>query len=64
MKNDFSIFRYTTILTLTRAGLSTFAELEQLTNKQIASIRGMSGKSYKEILEKLGRLPDVERRTD
>ena len=28
MKNDLTIFRYSTMLTLTRNGISTFAELE------------------------------------
>ena len=57
-KNDLTIFRYSTILTLTRAGISTFAELEQMSNKEIANIRGLGLRGYKEILEKLGRQMD------
>ena len=52
---DFSIFRYSTILTLSRAGLTTFAELEQMSNEEIANIRGLGKRGYDEILEKLGR---------
>lgn len=55
MKNDLSIFRYSTILILTRAGITTFKELEQMTDSQIRKIRGMGWRSYKEIIEKLGR---------
>ena len=55
MKNDLSIFRYSTILILTRAGMTTFKELEQMTDSQIRKIRGMGWRSYKEIIEKLGR---------
>ena len=53
--NDFTIFRYSTILALTRAGLTTFEELEQMTNEEIANIRGLGKRGYDEILEKLGR---------
>ena len=52
---DFTIFRYSTILALSRAGLTTFAELEQMTNEEIANIRGLGKRGYNEILEKLGR---------
>ena len=52
---DFAIFRYSTILALSRAGLTTFAELEQMTNEEIANIRGLGKRGYDEILEKLGR---------
>ena len=55
MKNDLTIFRYSTILTLTRAGITTFAELEQMSNEEIANIRGLGRRGYNEILEKLGR---------
>ena len=55
MNNDLTIFRYSTILTLTRNGISTFAELEEMSNEQIANIRGLGLRGYKEILEKLGR---------
>ena len=52
---DFTIFRYSTILALSRAGLTTFAELEKLSNAEIANIRGLGKRGYDEILEKLGR---------
>lgn len=54
-KHDLTIFRCSTILTLTRNGISTFAELEQMSNTEIANIRGLGLRGYKEILEKLGR---------
>ena len=54
-KHDLTIFSYSTILTLTRSGISTFAELEAMSNEQIANIRGLGLRGYKEILEKLGR---------
>lgn len=57
-KNDFSIFRYSTILALTRAGLTTFEELESMSNAEIAQIRGIGKRGYDEILEKLGRCTD------
>ncbi len=57
-KHDLTIFRYSTILTLTRNGISTFAELEAMTNTEIANIRGLGLRGYKEILEKLGRQTD------
>ena len=53
--NDFTIFRYSTILALSRAGLTTFAELEKMSNAEIANIRGLGRRGYDEILEKLGR---------
>ena len=52
---DFTIFRYSTMLALTRAGITTFEELEQMTNEEIANIRGLGRRGYDEILEKLGR---------
>lgn len=52
---DFAIFRYSTILALSRAGLTTFAELERMSNEEIAQIRGLGRRGYDEILEKLGR---------
>ena len=55
MKHDFTIFRYSTILTLARAGYTTFAELEKMSNAEIANIRGLGKRGYDEILEKLGR---------
>jgi DNA-directed RNA polymerase alpha subunit len=54
-KQDFTIFRYSTMLALSRAGLTTFAELEQMSNEEIAQIRGLGRRGYYEILEKLGR---------
>ena len=54
-KHDLTIFRYSTILTLTRNGISTLAELEQMTNEQIANLRGMGKRGYDEILTVLGR---------
>jgi DNA-directed RNA polymerase alpha subunit len=54
-KHDLTIFRYSTILTLTRNGISTFEELEKLSNAEIANIRGLGKRGYDEILEKLGR---------
>ena len=55
MKHDFTIFRYSTILTLARAGITTFEELEKMSNAEIANIRGLGKRGYDEILEKLGR---------
>ena len=65
-KRDLTIFRYSTILTLTRAGISTFAELEAMSNTEIANIRGLGKRGYDEILAVLGRnanekLPDRPR---
>ena len=54
-KHDLTIFRYSTMLALTRNGISTLAELETMSNEQIANIRGLGLRGYKEILEKLGR---------
>lgn len=55
MKHDFTIFRYSTMLALTKAGYTTFAELEQMSNEEIAQIRGLGRRGYDEILEKLDR---------
>lgn len=52
---DFTIFRYSTLLALTRAGITTFAELEKMSNAEIANIRGLGKRGYDEILQKLGR---------
>ena len=60
-KNDLTIFRYSTMLTLTRNGISTIAELEQMSNTEIANIRGLGLRGYKEILEKLGRNDGIKR---
>ena len=54
-KHDLTIFRYSTMLTLTRNGINTIAELEAMTNEQIAHIRGMGERSYDEILAVLCR---------
>ena len=58
VKNDLTIFRYSTMLTLTRNGISTIAELEVMSNTEIANIRGLGLRGYREILEKLGRTDD------
>ena len=55
MKNDLTIFRYSTMLTLTRNGISTIAELEAMSNTEIANIRGLGKRGYDEILAVLGR---------
>lgn len=57
-KHDLTIFRYSTILTLTRNGISTFAELEQMSNTEIANIRGLGLRGYREIMTVLGRQND------
>ena len=55
MKNDLTIFRYSTILTLTRNGIDTLEQLDRMTDEQIANLRGMGKRSYDEILAVLGR---------
>ena len=55
MKNDLTIFRYSTILTLTRNGIDTLERLEGMSNEQIAHLRGMGKRGYDEILAVLGR---------
>ena len=64
MKNDLTIFRYSTMLTLTRNGISTLAELEEMTNEDIGRLRGLGKRGYDEILEKLGRQTNGIKRTD
>ena len=54
-KHDFTIFSYSTMLAITRAGITTFEELEKMSNAEIANIRGLGKRGYDEILEKLGR---------
>lgn len=54
-KHDLTIFRYSTILTHTRAGISTMAELEEMTNEDIGRLRGLGKRGYDEILAVLGR---------
>ena len=60
MKNDLTIFRYSTILTLTRNGISTIAELESMTNEEISRLRGLGKRGYDEILAVLGRKDNNE----
>ena len=54
-KHDLTIFRYSTILTLTRNGISTLADLEKMTNEDIRRLRGLGLRGYNEILAVLGR---------
>ena len=54
-KHDLTIFRYSTILTLTRNGISTLADLESMTNDDIRRLRGLGRRGYNEILTVLGR---------
>jgi DNA-directed RNA polymerase alpha subunit len=54
-KHDLTIFRYSTILTLTRNGIDTLERLDGMTNEQIAHLRGMGKRGYDEILAVLGR---------
>ena len=63
-KNDLTIFRYSTMLTLTRNGISTIAELEAMSNEDIGRLRGLGLRGYREILEKLGRQTDETDRSD
>ena len=41
--NDFTIFRYSTLLALTRAGITTFAELEKMSNAELEKLGRQSG---------------------
>ena len=54
-KHDLTIFRYSTILTLTRNGISTLVELESMTNEDILRLRGLGLRGYEEIMAVLGR---------
>ena len=63
-KHDLTIFRYSTILTLTRNGISTIAELEQMSNTEIANIRGLGLRGYDEILTVLERNNGKIRQSD
>ena len=54
-KHDLTIFRYSTMLTLTRNGISTLAELESMTSEDIRRLRGLGLRGYNEILTVLGR---------
>ena len=61
-KHDLTIFRYSTILTLTRNGISTMAELERMTNEDIGRLRGIGKRGYDEILTVLGRQNEQQER--
>ena len=63
-KHDLTIFRYSTMLTLTRNGISTIAELDRMTNEEIAHIRGLGKRGYDEILAVLGRNNGTIRQSD
>ena len=63
-KHDLTIFRYSTMLTLTRNGISTFAELEAMTNEDIGRLRGLGKRGYDEILAVLGRNNGTIRQSD
>ena len=54
-KHDLTIFRYSTILTLTRNGISTLADLKSMTNEDIRRLRGLGLRGYEEIMTVLGR---------
>lgn len=63
-KHDLTIFRYSTMLTLTRNGISTIAELESMTNEEIRRLRGLGLRGYDEILAVLGRNNGKIRQSD
>ena len=63
-KHDLTIFRYSTILTLTRNGISTIAELEEMSNEDIGRLRGLGKRGYDEILAVLGRNNGKIRQSD
>ena len=54
-KHDLTIFRYSTMLTLTRNGISTLADLEKMTDEDIRRLRGLGMRGYEEIMAVLGR---------
>ena len=54
-KHDLTIFRYSTMLTLTRNGISTLADLEKMTDEDIRRLRGLGLRGYEEIMTVLGR---------
>lgn len=62
MKNDLTIFRYSTMLTLTRNGISTIAELDRMTNEDIGRLRGLGKRGYDEILAVLDRQDPARKR--
>ena len=63
-KHDLTIFRYSTMLTLTHNGISTLAELEAMTNEDIGRLRGLGKRGYDEILAVLGRNNGKTRQSD
>ena len=63
-KHDLTIFRYSTMLTLTRNGIDTLERLDGMTNEQIAHLRGMGMRSYEEILTVLERNNGKTRQSD
>ena len=63
-KHDLTIFRYSTMLTLTRNGISTLADLEKMTNEDIRRLRGLGMRGYEEIMAVLGRHTDEADRAD
>ena len=63
-KRDLTIFRYSTILTLTRNGISTIAELEAMTDDDIGRLRGLGKRGYDEILDVLGRQEPARQHTN
>ena len=63
-KHDLTIFRYSTMLTLTRNGIDTLERLDGMTNEQIAHLRGMGRRSYEEILTVLERNNGKTRQSD
>ena len=63
-KHDLTIFRYSTMLTLTRNGISTIAELEAMTNEDIGRLRGLGKRGYDEILAVLGRQDPARQETE
>ena len=63
-KHDLTIFRYSTILTLTRNGISTLADLEKMTDEDIRRLRGLGMRGYEEIMTVLGRHTDEADRAD
>ena len=63
-KHDLTIFRYSTMLTLTRNGIDTLERLDGMTNEQIAHLRGIGRRSYEEILTVLERNNGKTRQSD
>ena len=63
-KHDLTIFRYSTILALTRNGISTLADLKSMTNEDIRRLRGLGLRGYEEIMTVLGRNNGKTRQSD